>query len=159
MFWLKVNEIQEEPQYFIRTRHTRIKYRGRKRHVCVFPFPLLLFPDKYSKTLLIIKTRRWKFIWLLCTPVQLYFDVIGYFGCLRVERSTLKPLTRLCMFCAKSWQKLMILICILKFILSFVGYEDHLGNYSWVCNKVTLLFCIKNSQKLFVKIFKCQNDI
>ena len=37
-----------------------------------------------SKTLLIIKTRRWKFIRLLCTPVQLYFDVIGYFGCLRV---------------------------------------------------------------------------
>ena len=26
-----------------------------------------------------------------CTAVQLYFDVIGYFGCLRVERSTLKP--------------------------------------------------------------------
>ena len=45
-----------------------------------------------AKTLLIIKTRRWKFIRLLCTPVQLYFDVIGYFGCVRVERSTLKPL-------------------------------------------------------------------
>ena len=42
------------------------------------------------KTLLIIKTRRWKFLRLLFTPVQLYFDVIGYFGCLRVERSTLK---------------------------------------------------------------------
>ena len=26
-----------------------------------------------------------------CTTVQLYFDVIGYFGCLRVKRSTLKP--------------------------------------------------------------------
>ena len=25
-----------------------------------------------------------KFIWLLCTHEQLYFDVIGYFGCLRV---------------------------------------------------------------------------
>jgi len=45
-----------------------------------------------ANTLLIMKTRHWKFIRLLCTPVQLYFDVIGYFGYVRVERSTLKPL-------------------------------------------------------------------
>ena len=32
-----------------------------------------------------------KCLWLLCTHEQLYFDVIGYFGCVRVKRSTLKP--------------------------------------------------------------------